>query len=186
MRNSKSTYSYFRIDITPLSKPYKELKTNQIYGGNMRIIIFFVVILSAATAFAQSTMNIMFTDGTQTTYTIGDVSSITFENVTSIEDLKNLTSIVNEFRVLQNYPNPFNPSTSIEYYLPDQGLVKINIFNINGELINTVTNGYQSAGQHKTLWDGTNESGMKVASGLYIYRVAFNQKVISKKMLLIK
>ena len=71
----------------------------------------------------------------------------------------------------QNYPNPFNPETVILYELPRTSQVEVVIFNLLGERIRTLVNQRQMAGQHRLPWDGRNEFGMPVPSGVYLYRV---------------
>jgi parallel beta-helix repeat protein len=90
----------------------------------------------------------------------------------------------------QNYPNPFNPSTTIHYEIPDDGAnVTISIYNSLGELVKTVAVGTQDAGRYDIVWNGTNDSGERVGSGIYFYRlVVFGTKEFTsvKKMLLVK
>jgi flagellar hook assembly protein FlgD len=90
----------------------------------------------------------------------------------------------------QNYPNPFNPSTKIHYEIPDDGAnVTISIYNSLGELVKTLAVGMQEAGRYDVVWNGTNDAGEKVGSGIYFYRlVAFGTKEFTsvKKMLLVK
>lgn len=89
------------------------------------------------------------------------------------------------FYVYQNYPNPFNPSTTIRYSLPKSDNVLINIYDINGNLISTLLNAKQNAGTHEVTWDGKNNSGLQVVSGVYLYKVqAGNSSKISKMILL--
>ncbi len=91
-----------------------------------------------------------------------------------------------EFAVMQNYPNPFNPTTTIKYQLPQAAHVTIAVYNILGKEIATLVNGNVEAGYHSVIWNGTNNSGAKVNSGVYFYRVSTNSNVAVKKMLLLK
>lgn len=75
------------------------------------------------------------------------------------------------FALKQNYPNPFNPETVIEFHLPAISNVKLNIFNIQGQLIRSLENNIRPAGIHKVIWDSRNESGVKVGSGIYFYQI---------------
>ena len=88
----------------------------------------------------------------------------------------------------QNYPNPFNPSTTIQYQIPDNNVnVNISIYNSIGQLIKTLVNETQNAGNYKVMWDGTNNSGSQVSSGVYIYLMRCGDKFTqAKKLLLIK
>ncbi len=99
----------------------------------------------------------------------------------------NLTSsIPASFDLSNNYPNPFNPATSISFGLPHPAHVKIEIFNSLGQLVSTPVNDFYPAGQFKTGWNGTDESGSPVSSGLYIYRMSTDKFIQSKRMLLLK
>ena len=86
----------------------------------------------------------------------------------------------------QNYPNPFNPSTTITYKLNKNVDIELNIYNMKGELVKTLVNENQNAGNYNIIWDGTNDNDDKVASGLYIYRIITSDYVESKKMLMLK
>ena len=74
-----------------------------------------------------------------------------------------------EFALSQNYPNPFNSSTEVRYELPTSGHVSLVIFNITGQTIRALVNEPKLAGYHSILWDGRDQSGNEVASGIYIY-----------------
>lgn len=86
----------------------------------------------------------------------------------------------------QNYPNPFNPVTTIEYYLPKSAEVKISVYNILGQKVSTLVNEYQTAGLRRVIWDGKDERGNSVASGIYFYKLSVPEFSKTKKMLLIK
>jgi N-acetylneuraminic acid mutarotase len=91
-----------------------------------------------------------------------------------------------EIALGQNYPNPFNPTTTIEYALPEPGYVRMDIFNIHGEVIISLVNSQQGAGLHTVKWDGRNASGQPVSEGVYLTRFHasdFNQTI---RMLLLK
>ena len=86
----------------------------------------------------------------------------------------------------QNYPNPFNPSTTIDFSLSYSSEVKLEIYNVIGELTGTLINGPLSAGSYSVEWNGADNSGNKVASGIYFYRLTSNSETKSMKMLLLK
>jgi hypothetical protein len=94
--------------------------------------------------------------------------------------------IPNLFHLSQNYPNPFNGKTNIKYSLPDAGFVKLAIYDIKGELIKTLENQEMNSGNHNIYWDGSNNSGRIVSSGLYIYSLITYNKISTKKMLYLK
>lgn len=87
----------------------------------------------------------------------------------------------NNYLLYQNYPNPFNPSTMITYDIREDSYAKLNIYNVNGQLVKTLADGHHQAGAYKVKWNASN-----LSSGIYIYRLEYGEKHISRKMLLIK
>lgn len=110
-------------------------------------------------------------------------SALLFTPPVGIEDEVRLP---NDFELTQNYPNPFNPSTTINYSLPESGNVDISVFNVLGQKITTLHSGYESAGQHRLVWNAKNESGSELSSGIYITRVSYGGKSKSIKMMLMR
>jgi hypothetical protein len=90
------------------------------------------------------------------------------------------------FSLSQNFPNPFNPSTRISYSLKKQTAVKLEVFNGLGQLVKTLVDASQGAGTYETVWNGTNESGGTLASGVYVYRLSGEQFTVSRTMVLLK
>jgi len=90
------------------------------------------------------------------------------------------------FALEQNYPNPFNPETIIKYELPKQAAVSINIFNILGQKVRTLLDNVQPAGAYAIRWDGANDRGVRVPSGVYFYQMKSADFVKMHKMLLLK
>jgi hypothetical protein len=84
--------------------------------------------------------------------------------------------------VLQNVPNPFAGSTVISYEIPRAGRVYADVVTIDGRLVSHLAGGLMIPGRHEIVWDGTDANGGRVASGVYFYRVRFDQKTITKKM----
>jgi hypothetical protein len=91
-----------------------------------------------------------------------------------------------EFYLSQNYPNPFNPTTTISYGLPVASHVKIDIFNIMGQKVLDLVDEEQTAGFKQVIWNGKDNSGEAVSSGLYFYRIDTKGFVQTKKMLMLK
>ncbi|MEZ4745917.1 MAG: alpha-amylase family glycosyl hydrolase [Calditrichia bacterium] len=91
-----------------------------------------------------------------------------------------------QFALAQNYPNPFNPTTAISYQLPSISDVNLKIYNTLGQLVKTLVSQKQSAGNYAVQWDGTNDLGERVASGIYIYRLQAGDFIQSRKMILMK
>ena len=106
--------------------------------------------------------------------------------VTAVDD-KYPNSTVDKFGLVSNFPNPFNPSTTIEFALPQQNLVKVEIYNILGSKIATLIDNQElSSGIKRITWNGKNDKGEQVVSGAYIYRITSGDISISKKMMLLK
>jgi photosystem II stability/assembly factor-like uncharacterized protein len=91
-----------------------------------------------------------------------------------------------EFSLLQNYPNPFNPSTVIRYEIPKPAQVKLAIYNLLGEKVRTLVEAKQSAGVQQATWDGRDEHGQRVNSGVYLYRLQAGEFIMTERLLLIK
>jgi tetratricopeptide (TPR) repeat protein len=85
-----------------------------------------------------------------------------------------------------NYPNPANPGTSIQYALPQDGHVSIRIYNINGQQVAELLAAEMPAGRHQVRWDGRNAVGQAAATGMYFYRVEFEDMVLTHKFLLLR
>lgn len=90
----------------------------------------------------------------------------------------------------QNYPNPFNPTTQISYTLSAVGgkrqNVNLVVFNLLGQKVKTLVDAPQAAGTYVVTWDGTNQAGSRVASGIYFYRLSMGEQAVTRKMLLVK
>ncbi len=76
-----------------------------------------------------------------------------------------------EIKLNQNYPNPFNPQTTIEYTFPLEAFVELKVYNILGQVVKTLVQEVQEAGVKSVTWDGTDNNGMTVSSGIYVYRI---------------
>ena len=91
------------------------------------------------------------------------------------------------FRLLQNVPNPFNPSTRIDYSVRHVGPIQIVIFDILGHHIRTLVDGNQTAGEYTVIWDGTDETGHPVPSGLYFYALrGETSTLLTRKTILLR
>lgn len=90
------------------------------------------------------------------------------------------------FTLSQNFPNPFNAGTMIPYSLRDDAWVRLEIVDILGRTVARPVDQFQSAGSYKYEWRGTDASGRSVASGMYFYRLAVGDRVLTKKMVLLK
>jgi hypothetical protein len=116
-------------------------------------------------------------------FSIQEVSMV----VTAIENPTNQLAIMPaEYELFNNYPNPFNPETIIEYKVPNTGKVKLAIYNVLGQNVKTLVDMNQPAGTYTVMWDGTDNNGSKLASGVYFYQLIGENALITKKMTLIK
>ncbi len=95
--------------------------------------------------------------------------------------------IPDKFTLLQNFPNPFNPETSIRYNIPEANHVKLVVYDLLGRQLRVlVNNELQNAGYYTVTWNGRDDKGRPVASGVYIYRISTNSQAIVRKMILLK
>ncbi|MCF7885370.1 MAG: T9SS type A sorting domain-containing protein, partial [Candidatus Marinimicrobia bacterium] len=94
--------------------------------------------------------------------------------------------LARNFKLEQNYPNPFNPTTKISYSIPSISNVKLMVYNILGQKVKTLVDNQLIAGNHTAMWDGTNDAGSQVSSGIYIYKLKTKAGVRVKKMVLQK
>ncbi len=97
-----------------------------------------------------------------------------------------LTSLPTEYALDQNYPNPFNPTTTIKFAVPEAGEISLSIYNLRGQLIQTLYSGPIAAGRHSVVWNGTDSLGLRVASGIYVYRLTAKDFVATRKLAITK
>ena len=95
-------------------------------------------------------------------------------------------TLPNRFALKQNYPNPFNPTTEIAFTLDQTADVNLSIYNMLGQKVRTLTNGSKNAGTHTLQWNGLDEMGQNVSTGIYLYRLTSGSKSITKKMAFMK
>jgi ligand-binding sensor domain-containing protein len=88
--------------------------------------------------------------------------------------------------LLPNFPNPFNPETRIEYHLAEKGSVFLEIYDVTGRRVRSLVRGELDTGVHEQVWDGTDDAGRPVTSGVYLCRLAAGKFAISRKMILIR
>ncbi len=91
-----------------------------------------------------------------------------------------------DFALWSNYPNPFNPSTTITFDIAKPSVVKLTIYNSLGQTVRALYEGTKSEGRYDIYWDGKNDQGVQVPSGMYIYRLEAGEFTQSKKMMLVK
>jgi uncharacterized delta-60 repeat protein len=135
-------------------------------------------------------------DGSGSVYVIGysvgdgtgeDFATIKYVQKTSdVEEETERSEKPYEFDLSQNYPNPFNPTTKIEFTLSKSGFVTLQIYDIVGKKVRTLVSENLSSGYKSVIWDGKNEEGKEVASGIYFYQLKMGDFSEPKKMLLLK
>jgi hypothetical protein len=91
-----------------------------------------------------------------------------------------------EYALKQNYPNPFNPETNIEFALPKESNVSLVVYNLLGQTVRTLVSGTVAAGAHTAHWDGKNENGANVPSGIYFYKLNTPEFFQTNKMVLVR
>ena len=146
---------------------------------------------SAAPAVAADSVDAAMIEAWIAQARLEDDGSIAFRQ--GIENLQDLLAslIPEETTLLANYPNPFNPETWIPYQLAESAEVTLTIYDMNGEMIRRLRLGHQSAGMYQSrsravYWDGRNQLGESVASGLYFYTLTAGEFTATRKMLILK
>ena len=121
-------------------------------------------------------------------HSITSSTTITIEdqNIRQLKIANTTSTLPQQFDLAQNFPNPFNPTTTIRYALPKDVSVQLEVFNLLGQRVKVLTNGYQSAGFKTIVWDGSDQYGNAVSSGIYIYRLTAGEFTKTRKMMLMK
>ncbi|MEJ2626934.1 MAG: Ig-like domain-containing protein [bacterium] len=102
-------------------------------------------------------------------YKVADVDA--FGNITEYSPIRIVVPIPERYILTQNYPNPFNPVTKIRYEIPQAGTVNLSIFNMMGQQIRELVDEFKAPGFYEVDWDGKNEAGIEVSTGIYIYTI---------------
>ncbi len=107
--------------------------------------------------------------------------------LTAVEEQQGTNhTIPGDFELEQNYPNPFNPTTQIRYTIARAGAVKLSIFDITGREVKTLVDDSKKAGRYLASWDGTDNAGQNVASGIYFYQLKAGDVTMTKRMVLLR
>jgi len=116
--------------------------------------------------------------------------NVEFEELFSLEPpvtvVGPLDQVPSAYSLKQNYPNPFNPVTSISYDIPEAATVTLRVYDLLGRDVRTLVNQQQAPGSYIAIWNGTDNSGAEIATGVYIYRLEAGQFISAKKMILLK
>lgn len=97
-----------------------------------------------------------------------------------------MVAVPMSFDLHQNTPNPFNPSTTITFSLPESAPVTLAIYDVNGRMVRTLVSGERAAGLHEVVWNGMDDNGRAVASGVYVYRLTAGEKIATQRLALIR
>lgn len=171
---------------------------NDLIPGEMRIAI--------SSAYALSGSGVLMYVVFIVTGSEGDTTTIHFEQMLLNEDPPDVisdgffevspgtdvgeenepTGQPDRLTLFQNYPNPFNPITVIRYALPHECEVEITVYNISGQKVKTLAKQKERAGHRQVIWDGRNDEGEEVATGVYLYKIQAGEFTQSKKMVIIK
>lgn len=116
---------------------------------------------------------------------LNDWREYEFEMATSVET-KPLALRPEGMKLEQNYPNPFNAQTRISYALLKDENIEITVFNLNGQKVKVLKSTVEPEGNHSVVWDGTDESGIMVGSGMYYYQLKTKNEILTKRMTFIK
>ena len=115
---------------------------------------------------------------------MSSTSALPHRQLSDVNKLGN--DLPKDFALFQNYPNPFNPSTIIHYALPKISNVTVAIYNSIGQKVSTLVNQKQSAGNYSVNWNGVDNYGNYVSSGVYFYQIKAGDFVQTRKMMLMK
>lgn len=96
------------------------------------------------------------------------------------------SELPDKFNLGQNYPNPFNPSTKLDFSLSEKSDVHLAVYNLQGQLVNTLAQGTYQAGSYSVQWNGRDANGREAAAGVYIYRISSQNQNSCKKMILVR
>jgi hypothetical protein len=108
----------------------------------------------------------------------------------STDEAEHAPELPNDYRLGQNYPNPFNPETTIQFALPKQigenVHVNLRIYNLQGQVVRTLVDEQKAPGRYHLVWDGKNDAGAKISSGVYLYTITAGDFKATKRMTMLK
>jgi len=163
------------LDMDLLTSPRKE-------DGSLPDIGFLRPVPGSSTIDAGVNIGFPFLDNAP------DLGAFEVENTTAVEDKRKI--MPDNIALFQNYPNPFNPNTTFHYALSEPGFVTVTVCNSLGQKVRILESRYQHPGEFKLLWNGKNDAGELVASGIYLYQFAISTSsgphLVQKKMLLLR
>jgi len=111
---------------------------------------------------------------------------LTVTKVSGTQGVAERGTLPKEFAMMQNYPNPFNPTTTIQYTVPNQANIRLVVYNMLGQEVRTLVASHHAPGNYSVVWDGRDNHGLNVGTGVYIYRMTGGTAALVRKMLLLK
>ena len=129
---------------------------------------------------------IVFSGNLTGTFYLDDISLVTASRPATAVEEEITSNLPEAFALDQNYPNPFNSGTVIRFALPGSGEIALAVFNLAGQKVTTLVHGYRDAGSHTLNWDGRDDDGRSLASGLYLYRLSTEGHVQTRKLVLLR
>jgi len=125
--------------------------------------------------------------GSDGTATVSVDLARVFDGTGGVNVLSTMSHLIpSAYALSQNYPNPFNPETQIAYSLPEAGRVRLIVYNLLGQTVRTLVDEPQAAGRHSVRWDGRDEAGRRLASGVYLYRLKAKEFSAVRRMVMVK
>jgi hypothetical protein len=151
------------------------------------MLVFSILAVHSILAAQPITLIIHLKDGSTSAISMKNISEIFFDDIDA-KVLKNPRKIqmLNNLVLFQNYPNPFNSETTIKYSLRKPGDVNIDIYNIMGKTVKSYSYDNQEPGEYAVNWDGKDQRGDEVASGVYFYQLHIDDEIKSRSMILVK
>jgi len=177
---SKADFSQVSIDAVNASLPEGWEMNWNVVGNELRIVAAGITPLSSGEI--GSIMVHLKSKESRISFSSEALLNENYQSLGAVE----VAAIPTVFALDQNYPNPFNPSTTIKYQIASDASVNLVIYNVQGQKIRTLISKEQKAGYYSVVWDGRNEAGQTVSSGLYLYRVQAGSFVATQKMLMLK
>ena len=167
----------------------RAFRWNERTGGMEDLNVTFATLLNDSSTLTHAmgvTPGTRFIVGKGFNAATGREEAYILDTLSIVTSIRTATEIPKRFALFQNYPNPFNPSTTIEYQLSVAGEVTLRIYDILGRQVRELVNERQKSGYYKAIWDGTNDAGLSVASGVYLYRLKAGDYTAVRKMVLLR
>ena len=166
----------------------------RITDGSLKLIVYHLKVGGGLTSGPVAWLPVTVHDGaiaptlTMTEALLGTQSAekVALIITTASQTIEKRSPLPDAYALIGAHPNPFNPVTTISYALPEQANAKVVVFNILGQEIRTLVSGVQPAGYYNVVWDGRDNTGIAVGSGVYLYRLTAGSFVESKRMTLLK